>query len=69
MTDNEKYVTDLIKALQIARASAFYSQLVWSPVKSVSKADFEKNPKLFDFVKLFFSLTKQSTCLKTAWRK
>ena len=28
VTDNEKYVTDVVKALQIVRASAFYTQLV-----------------------------------------
>ena len=39
----------MVKVLQIARASAFYSQLVWSPVESVSKADFTK----YKIVQLF----------------
>ena len=43
----------------------FYSQLVWSLVECVLLMDL-KNPKSFDFLKLFL-LTKQGTCLKTAW--
>ena len=31
----------MVKSLQTARVSAVYSQLVWSPVESVSKIDFK----------------------------
>ena len=39
VTNNEKWITDVVEALQIARASVFYSQLVWSLVGSMSKMD------------------------------
>ena len=55
----------MVKVLQIAHASVFYSQLVWLPEESVLKMDL-KNQKLSDFLQLFL-LTQQGTCLKTAW--
>ena len=42
----------MVKALQIARGSLFYSQLVWSPVERVSKVNLKKK---IDFLKLFFA--------------
>ena len=49
----KKYIADVVNALQIAGASAFYSQLVWLSVESVANEQIKK-AKLFDFLKLFF---------------
>ena len=46
-------VTDVVKALQIARASAFYTKPFCSPVESV--ANGKTNPNLFDFLKTVFA--------------
>ena len=67
MIDIEKWDTNVVKALQIARASDFYSQFVWSLAESVSQMDNKKNPKLLRHLQLFL-LSKQGTCLKTAGR-
>ena len=57
VTDNEKRVTSVVKALQIARASAFYTQPVWLWVESLSKNGL-KNQKLCDFLKCFLWLSR-----------
>ena len=41
--DNEKWVTDMVRALQIARVSAFYSQLVWFPIEIMLQMDKKKS--------------------------
>ena len=40
----------MVKALQIARGSLFYSQLVWSPVERVSIVNLKKKNRLFKTV-------------------
>ena len=45
VTDNEKQVTDGVKALQIASALAFSLQLVWSLEESVSQIEKKNKNK------------------------